>query len=66
MKRAFLFIIFFVIGYFVACFICTRVSNDSNTNTKDKDTVTVNDSVTYTDNDIQDWILIQSTLLNNK
>lgn len=64
MKRAFLFTIFFVIGSFIACFRCTRVSDDSNTNSKD--TVTVNDSVTYTDNDIEDMIMMQTILLNNK
>lgn len=64
MKRAFLFTIFFVIGSFVACFLCTRVWNDDNTNAKD--TVNVNDSVTYTDDNINDMIMMQTILLNNK
>ena len=66
MERAFLFTIFFVIGYFVSCFLCTRVWNNDNTKNA-QDTVTVNDSVTYTDNNIEDMmIMMQTILLNNK
>lgn len=64
MKRAFLFTIFFVISSFIACFLWTIVSNDSNTNSKD--TVTANDSITYIDNNIEDMIMMQTILLNNK
>ena len=66
MKRAFLFTIFFIIGSFIACFFCIKVCNDDNSKNA-KDTVTVNDSVTYTDNNIEDMmIMMQTILLNNK